>query len=233
MQNSVSKSRERIESMFDQIAPSYDKLNHFFTFNLDMKWRKEIVKYLSKNNFRPENILDVASGTGDLTKELLNLNPKNIFAADISKNMLEIQRKKISDKRLSLVHADVLNLDFPNDSFDLITIGFGVRNFVNLAESLNEIYRLMKSNAKLIILEMFKSEGLKTKMFNLYFGKVMPFIGNKISGSGDAYTYLYESVENFYSVSAFIKICRDCGFELEIKKNNFLDIVNTIYFVKI
>jgi len=232
MQNSISKSKETIESMFDEIAPSYDKLNHLFTLNIDIKWRKEIIKYLSKKKFHPYHILDLASGTGDLTKQLLNLNPQRIFSADISKNMLEIQRKKISDKRLSLVHADALNLQFPDNSFELVTIGFGVRNFENLVGSLKEIYRIMKSDAKLVILEMFRSGGLKTKMFNLYFGKVMPLIGNKISGSKYAYSYLFKSVNNFYSLNDFIKICEDCGFELELRKNNLLDIVNTVYLVK-
>jgi len=232
MLNSVNKSKQRIEAMFDEIASSYDKLNHLFTLNKDSKWRKDIVKYLEEKNFHPDHILDLASGTGELTKELLNLNPRKIFSADISKNMLEIQKRKISDKRLSLVHADALNLQFPDNSFELITIGFGVRNFENLIGSLNEIHRIMKSDAKLIILEMFSSGGLKTKLFNLYFKKVMPFIGNRISGSGYAYSYLFNSVDSFYSVSDFIKICNDYGFKLELKRNNFLDIVNTVYLVK-
>jgi len=232
MQNSVNKSKEKIESMFDEIAPTYDKLNHLFTLNIDIKWRKEIVEYLSEKNFWPDQILDLASGTGDLTKELLSLNPRKIFSADISNKMLEIQRKKIFDKRLTLVHADALNLLFPDRSFELVTIGFGVRNFENLTGALKEIYRIMKSDSKLVILEMFRSEGLKTKIFNFYFGKIMPLIGNKISGSKYAYSYLYKSVDNFYGVNDFIKICNECGFELELRRNNFLGIVNTIYLEK-
>jgi demethylmenaquinone methyltransferase/2-methoxy-6-polyprenyl-1,4-benzoquinol methylase len=225
----IDKSKQKIESMFDEIAPTYDRLNHLFTLSIDTRWRREIVKNISDNNFSSVNILDLASGTGDLTAELIKLNADKICAVDISKNMLEIQRMKIRDSRLELIQADVKSLPFENNFFDVVTIGFGVRNFEYLEESLNEIRRVMKPAGRLIVLEMFKSGGVKTNLFNLYFGKVMPFIGNIISGSNYAYSYLFKSVNNFLTVPEFISLCKGCGFETEYYKNNFFGIVNTVY----
>ncbi|MBK8380840.1 MAG: class I SAM-dependent methyltransferase [Ignavibacteria bacterium] len=102
MIKSPDKSKEKIESMFDEIAPAYDKLNHLFTLNIDVRWRKQIVKHISGNNIKAENILDLASGTGDLSKELIKLNPGIIYAADISSKMLEIQKIKSGIKIFSL-----------------------------------------------------------------------------------------------------------------------------------
>ena len=225
----LDKSKDKIESMFDEIAPSYDKLNHLFTLNIDIRWRREIVKYIRDKIISSEYILDLATGTGDLTAELLKLEPVRICAADISEKMLEVQRKKITDNRLELIQADVKELPFESNEFDVVTIGFGVRNFEHLEDSLKEIRRVMKPGGRLIVLEMFRSGGMKTGMFNLYFGKVMPYFGNKISGSTYAYSYLFKSVNSFLTVSEFISVCRKCEFDYEFTKNNFLGIVNTVY----
>ncbi|MFZ1461009.1 MAG: ubiquinone/menaquinone biosynthesis methyltransferase [Ignavibacteria bacterium] len=225
------KSKEKIESMFDEIAPAYDKLNHLFTLNIDVRWRKQIVKHISGNNIKSGNILDLASGTGDLTKELIKLNPGIIYAADISSKMLEIQKNKIRYKNLQLIQTEAQFMPFDDEYFDIVTIGFGVRNFYNLKESLKEIRRVLRPEGKLIILEMFKAGGLKTSMFNFYFGKIMPYAGNKISKS-NAYSYLYNSVNSFFNVKEFTEICEMCGFETESLKNNFLGIVNTFYLTK-
>lgn len=218
--------------MFDEIAPVYDKLNHLFTFNIDRRWRKDIIKFLKNKQVNFDNILDIASGTGDLTKELLKLDPSELYSTDISEKMLMIQKNKISDNRLTIVHEDVLELSFPEKSFDLVTIGFGIRNFEDIVKSLKNIGGVMKKGSILVILEMFRSTGLKTNMFNFYFGKVMPFIGKKISGSGNAYSYLFDSVNTFYTVEDFIELCKENGFELHFRKNNFLGIVNTVYLEK-
>ncbi len=228
----VNKSKDKIESMFDEIAPTYDRLNHLFTLNIDRKWRKEIVKHLFQKKTCPKIILDVASGTGDLTVELLELNPDQMYASDISKNMLNIQRKKISDNRLKLIQADAAELPFEDKYFDLITVGFGVRNFEHLSNSLNEIRRVLKPDGYLVILEMFKSDTFRSKLFNIYFGKVMPFLGRKISKSKYAYSYLFKSVDSFLNVQEFISICEGAGFRSYYLKNNFLGIVNTVYFQK-
>lgn len=231
MIKSPDKSKEKIESMFDEIAPAYDKLNHLFTLNIDVRWRKQIVKHISVNNIKSENILDLASGTGDLSKELIKLNPGIIYAADISSKMLEIQKNKIRYENLQLIQTEAQFMPFDDEYFDIVTIGFGVRNFYNLKESLKEIRRVLRPEGKLIILEMFKAGGLKTRMFNFYFGKIMPYAGNKISKS-NAYSYLFNSVNSFFNVKEFTEICEMCGFETESLKNNFLGIVNTFYLTK-
>lgn len=225
----LNKSKEKIESMFDEIAPTYDRLNHLFTLNIDRKWRKEIVKYLSEKKILSKVILDIASGTGDLTSELLDLNPVTIYAADISKNMLEILKRKVCDNRLETLQADAAELPFKDNYFDLITIGFGIRNFEYLNKSLNEMRRVLKPDGCLVILEMFRSDNFKTQLFNIYFGKVIPFFGNKISKSKYAYSYLFKSVDGFLTVNEFICICEEAGFNREYIKNNFLGIVNTVY----
>ncbi len=224
------KSRPKIEKMFDEIAPTYDRLNHIFTLNKDLKWRKEIVKRLQDNKTSSDKILDIASGTGDMTIELLRLKTEKVYSVDISEEMLKIQRKKIKDKRLVLVKGEVLKLPFENNYFDIVTIAFGIRNFENPENSLIEIKRVMKHKGKLIILEMFKSGGILTSIFNIYFGKIMPYVGNKISHSKYAYNYLSNSVSNFFSVKDFCEICERFGFKKKYLKNNFLGVVNTVYF---
>lgn len=225
----LDKSEKKIESMFDEIAPTYDKLNHLFTFNIDNKWRREIVDHSREFKYNSRVILDLATGTGDLTKELLKLEPEVIAAADISGKMLEIQSQKITDKRVKLIQASAENLPFDDNYFDIITIGFGIRNFEDLSKSLIEISRVLKPNGKLIILEMFKSRRFTAKLFNIYFGKIMPYFGNKISNSKYAYSYLFNSVDSFFTPSGFIEECKKSGFESEYVKNNFIGIVNTIY----
>ena len=145
--------------------------------------------------------------------------------------MLEIQKNKIRYKNLQLIQTEAQFMPFDDEYFDIVTIGFGVRNFYNLKESLKEIRRVLRPEGKLIILEMFKAGGLKTRMFNFYFGKIMPYAGNKISKS-NAYSYLFNSVNSFFNVKEFTEICEMCGFETESLKNNFLGIVNTFYLTK-
>lgn len=226
------KSRKKIEEMFDEIAPTYDKLNHLFTARSDIIWRRKIVKYLISTGRNFYNIVDLASGTGDLTIELLKLEPKKIYAVDISKKMLEIQKEKVNDKRLELIQAEAANMPFDDNSIDLVTIGFGIRNFEDLEISLKEIKRVLKNDGYLIILEMFKAEKISSKLFNYYFSRIMPFLGNKLSKSKTAYNYLSDSVQNFLTVKEFSDICKNNGFETEKTVNNFIGVVNTIYLKK-
>ena len=123
------KSRKNIEEMFDEIAPTYDKLNHLFTARSDIIWRRKIVKYLRSTGKNFYKIVDLASGTGDLTIELLKLDPEKIYAVDISKKMLDIQKGKVDDNRLDLIQAEAANMPFDDNSVVLITVGFGIRNF--------------------------------------------------------------------------------------------------------
>ena len=227
----MDKSRDKVEAMFDKIAFKYDFLNHLFTMNLDRIWRKKIVKTIRKNGYDKDEILDIASGTGDLTKELLNLNPREIYSLDLSEKMLDIQRQKITDRRVKIMKGDVLKLPFEDESIDIATIGFGVRNFEKLPESLSEIRRVLRKGGKLIILEMFNKKGMVSGMFDFYFGKVIPLAGNKLSRS-KAYDYLFKSVKSFYSVKDFMNLAKERDFTVNEAVNNFLGVVNTMYLSK-
>lgn len=226
------KSPKKISAMFDEIAPTYDKLNHAFTLNLDKKWRKEITDDLIKSGMKFDTVLDLATGTGDLAIELLRLLPEKIVAADFSAEMLEFQRLHKSNQLIDLVHADAAALPFDDGAFDLVTVGFGVRNFNDLVKCLLEVNRVLKSGGMFVVIEMFRSGGLLNNLFDVYFSKIMPVIGNKVSGSSHAYTYLSESVNNFLTPGEFAGLCADNGFEFSRRVNNFLGIVNTIYMKK-
>lgn len=228
----LDKSRKQISRMFDDIAPKYDFLNHLFTMNQDKKWRKEIIKYLKTLNRSFDFVLDIASGTGDLTLELFNIKPNKIFSCDISEKMLEVQKKKIKSDKLRIDVADVESLPYESSSIDLVTIGFGVRNFEELDKSLMEIHRVLNENGILVVLEMFSRKKKKDDMFDVYFNKLMPKVGNKISKSSHAYNYLFKSVNSFYKVEDFTKAVEDKGFKKINCKNNFLGIVHTVYFQK-
>jgi demethylmenaquinone methyltransferase / 2-methoxy-6-polyprenyl-1,4-benzoquinol methylase len=228
----MKKSKENIKNMFDEIADSYDFLNHLFTLNIDMRWRKQIIKELKKDYYKKDIILDIASGTGDLTKELVNLKPEHLYSCDISEKMLEVQKKKIKYDKLKIVVADSSNLPYKEKSVDIVTIGFGIRNFENVEKSFAEIYRILKPGGHLIILEMFGGKGFKKSLFDIYFGKIIPKVGNKISKSKYAYNYLFKSVKNFYNTDEFINLAEYHNFRLEKKVNNFSNFIYTIYFAK-
>ena len=228
----IDKSRNQISRMFDDIAPKYDFLNHLFTMYRDKKWRREIVKYLKTLNREFENVLDIASGTGDLTLELLKLNPKIIYSCDISPKMLDIQKKKIESNILKIEIADAEKLPYKNNSIDLVTIGFGVRNFNNLPKALVEIKRVLKKDGILVVLEMFSRNKGKKDIFDVYFKKLMPKVGNKVSKSTNAYNYLINSVNTFLSVEEFTRLGEVSGYSHIYSKNNFLNIVHTVYFQK-
>jgi len=227
----LNKSKEKIRGMFDEIAHRYDFLNHFFTLNLDKSWRKQIVKHIKTNNIKSDIIIDLASGTGDMLLELLKLNPGKAFAFDISPKMLEILEKKIRHPNLVARVTDSENIPLESESVDIVTIGFGVRNFENLDASLKEINRILKKDGFLIVLEMFNFEKRK-RLFEFYFTRIMPALGKLISRSESAYSYLHSSVMNFKTVSEFSEIASGHGLSLEHRKNNFLNFVHTVYLRK-
>lgn len=230
MSYKVDKSRHKIEAMFNSIAGKYDFLNHLLTLNMDKRWRKQIAANILKLNLPHNKILDAASGTGDLTVELLKLNPESIISLDFSEKMLDIQRKKISDHRVKIFHGDVTKMPFDDNEFDLITIGFGVRNFRDLDAALVEIKRVLKPGGNLIIIENFNKRGvIATVADRVYCGFLLPIVGNVISKS-EAYEYLFKSIKDFYTVDEFIDLCRKTGFSVLKKQNNLIGVVNTVYF---
>jgi demethylmenaquinone methyltransferase/2-methoxy-6-polyprenyl-1,4-benzoquinol methylase len=214
--NSQLGKKEQVEQMFNNIAPKYDLLNHSLSLGIDILWRKKAVKILKKNN--PNKVLDIATGTADFAIENLNSGAKNIVGIDISEGMLnlgkvKVHKKKLDDK-IQLLIADSEKLPFENNSFDGITVGFGVRNFENLTLGLSEMYRVLNDNGVCIVLEFSKPKKFPIKsIYNIYFKNILPGIGKLISKDKSAYTYLPESVDNFPDGKNFTNILESVGFK--------------------
>jgi len=211
--NSESK-KEQVTTMFDNIAESYDFLNHSLSFGLDNVWRKIAIKKLTN---KPKTILDIATGTGDFAISAAKYTTAQITGIDISKGMLNVGNKKIANKRLenrvTLQQADSENLPFKNNSFDGMTAGFGVRNFENLQKGLKEMHRVLSNDGIVAILEPAIPKYFPIKQFyNLYFHQVLPVIGSFISKDKNAYKYLPESVNAFPSGDKFINELKNAGF---------------------
>ncbi len=206
----------QVAQMFDNIAGSYDFLNHFFSLGIDKLWRKRAVKML--RDVQPEYILDVATGTGDFAFEALKLNPKKITGIDISVGMLDVGRKKIAARsqsgKMEFILGDSEALPFTENSFDAVTVGFGVRNFQNLLTGLREIHRVIRPEGKLAILEFSKPHRFPMKqLYFFYFRFIMPLLGKVISKDKSAYTYLPESVMAFPEGKDFEAILKQAGFK--------------------
>ncbi len=215
-EHSSLTKKEQVEMMFNRIAFRYDLMNRLLSFGIDVKWRNKMLKLLT--DARPSKILDVATGTADVALMLVKLNPQQIIGVDISQEMIEVGRKKIKDegkeKIISLIQADAENLPFPNNNFDAVTVSFGVRNFETLEKGLNEIYRVLKPDGRLIILEFSKPKTFPFKqLYSFYFTAVCPIIGKWITGDKEAYNYLHRSVEAFPEGDNFIKVLSDSGFQ--------------------
>lgn len=211
-----TSKKNQIQNMFNAISIEYDFLNKLITFGNDIKWRKKVYTIAKENS--PKNILDIATGTGDIALELANIEGAKIIGLDISEKMLEIGKKKITNQNLSdkidLALGDAENLSYSNGSFDIITIGFGVRNFQNLIKGLNESRRVLKENGKLIILESSVPKNYIIKFFYLLLSRAyVPFLGLVFSKDKSAYRYLQKSAETFPSGHAFVEILKNCGFK--------------------
>ena len=217
--------------MFDNIAPKYDFLNHLLSMGIDKLWRKKAVKMIGKHN--PKKILDIATGTGDFALEMVRLKPDKVVGLDLSEQMLSHGRVKIEKKGLSslieMVKGDSEKLPFDDNSFDAISVGFGVRNFENLDQGLAEIYRVLKPGGILAVLEFSKPKVFPIKqIFYFYFHFVLPLIGKVFSKDQRAYTYLPESVEAFPEGEAFVEILQKQGFK-SIKCTGLTFGISSIY----
>lgn len=214
-EQNISK-KEQVAQMFNSISGRYDFLNHLLSLGIDKIWRKKAIKILAAAS--PKTMLDVATGTGDFAIQALSLRPEKITGVDISEGMLEVGRKKIAHRgvsdRIELRLGDSENLPFPDNNFDAVTVGFGVRNFENLRKGLSEINRVMKPGATLVVLEFSRPSGFPFKqVYNFYFKFVLPKIGRLVSRDKSAYTYLPESVEAFPDGDRFTAILQEVGFK--------------------
>ncbi|MGD1843426.1 MAG: bifunctional demethylmenaquinone methyltransferase/2-methoxy-6-polyprenyl-1,4-benzoquinol methylase UbiE [Thermonemataceae bacterium] len=214
--NQSNSKKEQVAEMFDNISPKYDFLNHLLSLGIDISWRKKAIRLLKPK--QPKQILDVATGTGDFALEALALNPDKVIGVDISEGMLSYGRKKIKEKRLEdkveLHTGDSENLPFETATFDAVIVAFGVRNFENLEKGLAEIYRVLRPNGTVVVLEFSKPTRFPFKnLYNFYFKNILPNIGKLISKDTSAYTYLPASVQAFPDGKQFTDILTKIGFD--------------------
>ena len=208
-------SASPIASMFDRISPKYDALNHLLSFNIDKVWRKKTAKAVAKS--QPNTILDLATGTADLAIAVAKRNPQaQVIGMDISEKMLDIGKEKVMHQNLAnqieLRLGDAAALPFEDDSFDTVTVAFGVRNFEDLGKSLSEISRVLKSGGQAVILEFSMPERFPVKqLYRFYFRRLLPFIGKLVSKDSSAYAYLPASVERFPKPKAFLELLAQHG----------------------
>ena len=214
--NDTRAKKEQVEEMFDNIAHRYDFLNHLLTMGIDITWRKKAVKYIG--SIQPKKILDVASGTGDFAFEALSLHPEKVVGFDLSEGMMKYGRQKAIKLGVSntveFIKGDSEKMPFEDNSFDAVTVGFGVRNFENLNAGLKEMHRVVRNGGKIAILEAsMPKNAINRTLFSLYFGKIVPVIGKLFSKDARAYSYLPESVKVFPEGLEFVRILENIGFK--------------------
>ena len=219
-------------AMFNDIAPSYDFLNHLLSLNIDKIWRKKVVQKVTADN--PRSILDIATGTADLAILLAKKNENaSVTGIDVAENMLEIGLEKINklklNDRITLAQGDALSLPFHDSSFDAVTCAFGVRNFSDRQKGLEEMFRVTKKGGKTVILEFSLPQKAPFKqLYNLYFNKILPKIGKLFSKNKTAYTYLPNSVNTFPTPDVFLEMMQKAGFA-ETRKSRLSLGIATIY----
>lgn len=212
--SSMSK-KEQVSDMFDDISSSYDKVNRFISLGLDHFWKKRLVKLVLKKN--PKTILDLATGTADLPLRFARRGMDSIVGLDLSPKMLAEGQKRVDalalGEQITLIQGDSENLPFANNSFDLITVSYGIRNYENLSKGLRETYRVLKPSGSFIILETSVPTVFPFKQGYRFFTKhVMPWIGGVMSGDMKAYKYLSESASNFPCGESLAIILKEAEF---------------------
>ena len=223
----------QVEQMFDNIAPTYDKLNHRLSWDIDKGWRRKAIKQLAP--FHPQSLLDIATGTGDfaiLSAQMLK--PQRLIGADISEGMMQIGRQKVAALGLqdivSFEKEDCLQLSYNSDTFDAVTAAFGIRNFANLDKGLSEMCRVLKPGGHLSIVELTPPVSFPMKqLFRIYSHTVLPVYGRLISKDTSAYSYLTKTIEAFPQGEQMVGILKAAGFkEAGFKRLTFG--ICTMYF---
>ena len=228
---SEASKKEQVAQMFDNISENYDGLNRVISMGTDISWRKKVLKMISDAN--PSNILDIATGTGDLAILMSETKATSITGIDISEGMLAIGKEKVTDKKLDhkvvLKYGDSENIPYEDSYFDAITVAFGIRNFENLDKGLQEIQRVLKPKGIFVILETSVPDKFPFKQgYNFYTRLILPLIGKMFSKDKSAYQYLSESANNFPYGERLNNILKKNGFiEVEALPQTFG--VATIY----
>jgi len=208
---------EQVEEMFNAIAPAYDFMNRAMTFGIDKLWRRIAVGMVRRHN--PARILDVATGTADLAIRLCRAMPQvEVTGIDLSEQMLRVGREKVERaalaKRISLAKADCLALPFPDNSFDAVTVAYGVRNFERLAQGYAEMARVLRPGGMLCVIELSTPHGKITRpLYNIYTRRLIPALGKLVSADSRAYTYLPESIAAMPQGDAMLALMTGAGLE--------------------
>ncbi|MCF6278782.1 MAG: bifunctional demethylmenaquinone methyltransferase/2-methoxy-6-polyprenyl-1,4-benzoquinol methylase UbiE [Flavobacteriaceae bacterium] len=230
--DSELSKKKQVAQMFDNISENYDGMNRMISFGIDVKWRKKVVALVQKCN--PSDVLDIATGTGDLAINIAkNTSAKKIIGLDISEGMLNVGKEKIAKEKLSgkieMILGDSEKLLFKDNSFDAITVAFGVRNFEHLEKGLSEILRVLRPSGTFVILETSVPEKTPFKQFyNFHSTKMLPLMGKLFSKEGSAYSYLSESASKFPYGEKLNNILRKIGF-INVENNPQTFGVATIY----
>lgn len=218
--------REQVERMFNSVAHSYDLLNHTLSFGIDKIWRNAAVNSLKP--YAPQEILDVATGTADFALlTMRRLSPRKIIGIDISEQMMEVGKRKVSrenlQERILFRKEDCLNLSFPDNSFDAVTVAYGIRNFEDLDKGLSEMCRVLRPSGRLVILELTSPVRFPMRqLFWLYSHCLMPLVGKCVSRDGSAYSYLPATMEAFPQGEQMTGILQKAGFrEVKFKRHTF------------
>lgn len=230
--NSTTGKKEQVAEMFDHIAPQYDFLNQVLSFGIHKGWRRKAVKKLVA--LKPKVMMDVATGTGDFAIEAIRqLHPDKIVGVDISAGMMKFGRDKVKEKKLdhiiSFEIGDSEELAFPENTFDAITVGFGVRNFANLQKGMSGMFHVLKPGGMLVVLEFSKPRKFPMKQGYAFYSRfILPVIGRIFSKDNRAYTYLPESVKAFPDEEEFEAVMKKCGF-FDLKRQPLAFGVASIY----
>ncbi len=196
----IIKKKERIANMFDEIAPVYDSTGHILSMGVDRIWRKKIRKQIAKIPISPLHVLDLATGTGDLAIEISKINNSQIVGIDIATKMLDVAINKADKKNIhniTFMEGDALNLPFPDKSFDVVTIAFGIRNFENVTAGIQEINRVLRSEGSYFIIELTRPKSIFKPFYLFYLRYLLPSIGAILSRKKSAYTYLKDTISEF------------------------------------
>ena len=214
--NSQKTKKEEVQQMFDNIAPTYDKLNHILSLSIDKMWRRHVVRKVRR--MKPEKIMDLATGTGDLAIKMAKAMPKaKIMGVDLSEKMLAVAAEKVRrkglDDHIALYQGDAENLDVADGVLDVVTVAFGVRNFGNLEQGLSEIMRSLRSGGHIVVLEFSTPRNwFVRKCYQFYSNHVMKPVGGMVSKDRKAYDYLPDSIVEFTDRERFLEIMHRTGF---------------------
>ena len=215
--NTTKSKKEEVRDMFDNIAPTYDKLNHILSFSIDKMWRRRVVRLVRR--LQPLRIMDLATGTGDLAIKMAKRIPEaRIMGVDLSEKMLAVAAEKVRrqglDDHIALYQGDAEQLDVADGLLDVVTVAFGVRNFGNLEQGLREIWRSLRSGGHIVILEFSTpSNPIVRKLYEFYSNHIMKPVGGMLSKDQKAYDYLPDSIVEFPAPDKFIDLLQSVGFE--------------------